>query len=197
MAIKTENFSRKQQEALKAAAQVSSYRERLIPKSPEEEKQISLGEIQENYKKILVHALPDGREVKNTGPLAGFTTNPPFEIALERCLSEGLENLCCSSVSEGDEYNRWGGTTFGLYALDGVITAASAQDANSWHKKRGETKRIATTREILRSLRPKGQRQIDELQLRTQPTALVPYFDLDKFYTWVWREGFTYREKDD
>lgn len=171
-------------------------RERLIPKSPEEEKQISLAEIQEKYKKILVHALPDGREAKDTGALAGFTTNPPFEVALKRCLSEGLENLCCSSVSEGDDYNRWGGTTFGLYALDGVITDASSQDANSWHKKRGETKQVATTREILRSLRPKGQRQIDELQLRTKPTALVPYFDLDKFFTRVWREGFAYPEKD-
>ena len=196
MPIKIENLSSTQQEALKAAAQSPVHRERLIPKSPEEEKQISLAEIQEKYKKILVHALPDGREAKDTGPMASFTTNPPFEVALRRCLSEGLENLCCSSVSEGDDYNRWGGTTFGLYALDGVITDASPGDANSWHKKRGETQQVATTREILRSLRSKGERHIDELQLRTQPTALVPYFDLDMLTTRVWREGFAYLEKN-
>ena len=107
-----------------------------------------------------------------------------------------MKNLCCSSVSVGDDYNHWGGTTFGLYALDGVITDARSQDANSWHKKHGETQQVATTSEILRSLRPKGQRQIDELQLRTEPTALVPYFDLDQFSTRVWHEGFRYPKKD-
>jgi hypothetical protein len=152
--------------------------------------QLSFETLEKKFGKILVHSLPNGKTLPEDELIPGFTTNPSFETALDKCLNESLENLCCSSVSQGDDYNRWGGSPFGLYLLDGVITACFKSDANSWHKSYGEVKDLPTSSEIIKKMRKKDERTIDEIQIRTNSDMIIPYFDLDLLVSSVLRWGF-------
>jgi hypothetical protein len=145
----------------------------------ESQSQISFESIEKRFGKILVHSLPNGNTFPADEKIPGFTTNPPFEIALDKCLNEELENLCCSSVSLGDGYNRWGGSPFGLYMLDGIITACFKSDGHSWHKPLGETQKLPSSYEIIKTMRNNGNRGFDEIQVRTKPDLIIPYLDLD------------------
>lgn len=154
-----------------------SQESRLHTKFEQREAQITMCELFENFGIILVHSLPDDseRQMQNDR-LADFTSFKTLEVALNRCLATPIENLCFSSVKQGDDYNRWFGRYYGLVALDGEIVSASKSDANSWHKEAGHHDELATNKTILEAIQ-NGFR--NEINIRTNPNKLLLFFDLD------------------
>jgi|GEM_PF-5446969 len=142
--------------------------------------QVTLQQLFENLGVIVAHSLPDdSKEAAERFAHQDYTTFQLLEAALDRCLSQPIENLCFTSSLEGDDHNRWAGRFFGVLALSGVIVNASANDANSWHKKLSHYSVIAPNKDIIQSIQRGNRRSINEINIRTVPKAMLPYFDLD------------------
>ncbi len=150
----------------------------LIEQFAERLEQLTMCELYELFGVVLVHALPDDTEeqMKNDR-IDGYTTYKTLDAALNTCLSKPIENLCTSSVKKGDDYNRWFGRYYGLLVLDGQIVSTSRSDGKTWHKRIGYYTKLASNRDILNSVFQDKSR--NEINIRTKPDKLLPFFDLD------------------
>ena len=140
---------------------------------------ISIRQLFENFKVTLTHALPDDtQEQVDQDDRPNYTSNYLLEEALEKVLTTPIENLAFSSSGPGDNYNRWFSRYTGVILLDGDIVSAKSSDANSKHAEYLKTSKLANNTDILEAVN-KYPHLRNELNIRTKPESLLPYFDLD------------------
>ena len=138
----------------------------------------------QEYNLLLVHALPDYNETKAiSGVRRDFDREMTFEDALDGCKLD-IPNLCCSTVKENDQYNRYGGNRFfGVFVLGGQIVEAYHTDAMSYRKNNFEKVQI-TKEEIEISVKNK-KGKFNEINIDTRYSNFLPYFDLDCLFRGV------------
>lgn len=142
--------------------------------------QITIQELSNSFGVILVHSLPDDTEaLVLNDKIKNYTSYQLLEVALDKCLNNPIENLAFSSVQKGNDYNRWFGRFFGVVTLGGKIVQTSVSDANSWHKEAGHYEEYSTNEDILATVRPGKNTRKNEINIRTEPSNLLPFLDLD------------------
>lgn len=140
--------------------------------------QITMHELSSEFGVLLVHMLPDDSEEQEANDDTSFyTSRKTLYNSMKNCLTQRIENLCFSSVKKGDDHTRWFGRFIGLIALDGEIVGVKSSDANSMHKEIGHYKDLPSTTEIVDTIANSGRK--NEINIRTNPKKLLPFFDLD------------------